>query len=181
MMRLPPFPPVSPWGFVGLFLVLAAGAAGLGLFLGWESAALQNVILLLALFVALLSLWSARNTERQKATLDFLREYNDSDVVAEGTRILNDWGGGEEYVNLNKEGRIAVNEFLNLFEMLAIGLKNGIYDEQMTRDALETTIVRYYRKTERFIRDFRNRDNDTRDAAFEHFEHLARRFLKKPK
>lgn len=179
-MPLSALPPVLSRGRAWLFLALAIAAVGLGKWLGWDSA-VQNLILVFALFVALVSLWMSRNTERQKATLDFLRAYNASDVVHEGTRILNKWRTGEEHSTLDDRQLLIVNEFLNLFELLAIGLKSGIYDEQMKRGAMETLIVRYYRKAEPFIKAARNKDNDVRDVAFEHFENLAARIQKELK
>ena len=144
-----------------------------GLHFGWASTFQQNIILFLALVVAVFSMRNARKTERQKVTLDVLSAYNDSHIVMAGTAILNEWNNGDEHLNLSKEDRVAVREFLNFFEFLAIGLKHEIYDEKMVMDSMETAIVRYYKKGKNFIEQFRMRD--VTDVSYEHFEKLARR------
>ena len=161
--------------------VLIASALFLGWRLGWGSGVWGNAVLFVAVLIAVVSLRASRRTERQKATLDFLRAYNDSEVVIRGAAILNGWKTGHEHSALDAGGKFAVNEFLNIFEFLAVGLKHGIYDEEMVRDAIETAIVRYYKRAELFIRDARLEKDDVLDVAFEHFENLARRLQKQMK
>lgn len=158
----------------GILLALVVAAILSGRFFGWESNGWQNVILILAVTVATLSLRSARRTERQKATLAFLREYHNSDIVEKGAQILNR-PENQDGASLNEEEKIAVRDFLNQLELLAIGLNSGIYDEKMVRDAMETAIIRYYKRGENFIKQCRIKDGDVREVAYEHFEKLSGR------
>ena len=123
--------------------------------------------------IAVFSMRSARKTERQKVTLDFLSAYNDSQIVIEGAAILNEWNNGDEHLNLSKEDRIVVRELLNFFEFVAIGLKHEIYDEKMVIDSMETAIVKYYKKGKNFIEQARMKS--VKDTSYEHFEKLAKR------
>ena len=151
-------------------------AAFLGWIFGWESVAWQNLILFLAVLVGIFSLRSARRTERQKTTLAFLGEYGNSETAKNGAKILNRLKDGD-CRNLSDEEKSIVRDFLNHLELLAIGLNNGIYDEKMIRAAMETAIVRFYKRSEGFIRDTRLRDGDVREVAYEHFEKLALKIL----
>ena len=155
----------------GDVLVLTAAAAFLGWLFGWESALWQNLILFLAVLVGILSLRSARRTARQKATLAFLREYHNSEEVGRGAKILNQQDGDQP--PLDEDQKAAVRGLLNQLELLAVGLKNGIYDEKIVRDAMETTIVRFYNRGKSFVEKARIRDGDVREVAYEHFTNLA--------
>ena len=158
---------------------LVAVAAFVGWLFGWDSDVWGNAILFLAMVVAIVSLGAVRRTERQKATLDFLRAYNDSVIVNDGAKILNN--PDADLSSLNEDDKMTVREFFNLFEVLAVGLKNGIYDEQMVRDALETAIIRYHKRGQSFIEESRRRDGDVREVAFEHFVNLAERLQRRVK
>ena len=175
-----PSPPPKEDGI--LLLALALAAAFFGWIFGWNSIVWQNLILLSAAFIAVLALRASRRTERQKATLVFLREYDGSETVKKGAAILN--RREDARAPFSEEERVAVRDFLNQLELLAIGLRGGIYDEKMVRDAMETAIVRHYGRAKIFIEKARIRDGDVREVAYEHFENLAEKIsarLKKSK
>ena len=130
----------------------------------------QNLILLAAVVVALASLCLLRRTERQKATLAFLREYNASKSVDAAIALLR---SGAARADMGHADKLAVKEFLNFFEILAIGLETGIYDQRMVFRAFGTDIVKYYDKAKEFIQSVRHEDGDIVDVAYEHFENLA--------
>ena len=166
----------------GVLLAAFVAAALSGWRFGWQSVGWQNMILLLAAAVGAWSLRTARKSERQKATLAFLRDYHNSETVRQGAKILNQ--PGENRSNLCDEQKFLVKEFLNQLELLAIGLKRGIYDDAMVRDAMETAIARYYMRGKAFIEEVRREDGDVREVAYEHFEKLAMKImerLKKPR
>ena len=171
----------SVWGAVFFVLALLA-VAFCGWRFKWEANVWENVILSMAVVIAFFSLRAIRKTERQKATLDFLNAYNASDVVINGAKILRE--SKNKYPSLTENEQLMVREFLNVFELLAIGLKNGIYDERMIMDAMETTIAKCYKKGQDCIDAVRDQENDVRDVAYEHFANLAEKIstrLKKPK
>ena len=171
-------------GDIALFVLVVAATAFCGWHFKWEAAVWGNVILSLAAAIAFFSLRVARRTERQKATLHFLSAYNDSKVVIEGAGILNKWEKGDEHLSQSEDSEkinFAVREFLNVLEFLAIGLKNGIYDETMIMDAMETAIVRYHQRAAGFIKQARRKDGDVREVAYEHFEGLSNRIQERLK
>ena len=130
----------------------------------------QNVILLAAVVVAIASLRLIRGTERQKATLAFLRDYNNSKSVDVAIALLQ---RGAARADMSEGDKLAMKEFLNFFEILAIGLESGIYDERMVFRAFGTDIIKYYDRANEFIRAVRNEDGDIVDVAYERFESLA--------
>lgn len=162
-----------------LVLALAALAALGGWLVGWDPVVWQNFILILATLTAALALLSFRRTERQKATLVFLHEYDNFPPVKKGVEVLNKRENPRD--SFNEEQRVAVRDFLNHLELLAIGVKSGIYDEKMIRDAMETAIVRHYSRAKIFIEAARDKDGDVREIAYEHFENLALRIQKRLK
>ena len=177
-MKIPSLPPKEDGVLV---FALAAAAAFFGWLFGWNSIVWQNLILFSAALIAVLALRASRRTERQKATLVLLHEYDNSEAVKKGVEVLNKRKDNQS--PFDEAERVAVRDFLNHLELLAIGLKNGIYDEKMVRDAMETAIVRHYKRAEIFIRKARAQDGDVREVAYEHFEALALKILgrlKKP-
>ena len=130
----------------------------------------QNLVLLAAVVVAVISMRLFRRTERQKATLSFLRDYNNSKSVDAAVALLRN---GAARADMSDADKLAVKEFLNFFEILAIGLETGIYDERMVFRAFGTDIIKYYDRASEFIRSVRKEDGDIVDVAYERFESLA--------
>ena len=130
----------------------------------------QNLILLAAVVVALASLRLFRKTERQKATLSFLRDYNASRSVDAAIALLR---RGVARADMSEDDKLAVKEFLNFFEILAVGLETGIYDERMVFRAFGTDIIKYYDRARDFIAAVRDEDGEIVDVAYERFEALA--------
>ena len=136
----------------------------------------QNVILLAAVVVAVISLRLFRRTERQKATIAFLRDYNNSSSVDAAVALLR---RGVARAEMTDADKLAVKEFLNFFEILAIGLETGIYDEEMILRAFGTDIIKYYDKAREFISAVRDEDGEIVDVAYERFEALAEKARKR--
>ena len=130
----------------------------------------QLGVMLWAVRIARRSIRAHRELESQKATLAFLRDYNNSQAVDNAVTLLR---SGAARASMSDADKLAVKEFLNFFEILAIGLESGIYDERMVFRAFGTDIVKYYDRAGEFILSVRNEDGDIVDVAYERFEALA--------
>ena len=86
---------------------------------------------------------------------------------------------GAARADMSEGDKLAMKEFLNFFEILAIGLESGIYDERMVFRAFGTDIIKYYDRASEFIRAVRNEDGDIVDVAYERFESLTEKARKR--
>ena len=111
-----------------------------------------------------------RRTARQRETLDFLKRYNSDERISSGHAVLRMNGAADEILK-NKENLDNFLFLMNEFEILAIGLKNEIYDEAIVLDAMGRDISAIYQKSEMLIKY--RRKNVSAPAAFLEFEKLA--------
>ena len=136
----------------------------------WRAAeVVQAFILLGGLIYAGISVASARKTARQNAFLAFVRNYNSDSRIDDAIAILR--AGYRD--NLSKEEMSRLKYFLNEFEILAIGLKAGIYDCKMVTNSFGLELVTYHDQAALFIRDIRKESGGKR--AYSEFEILAHR------
>ena len=113
-----------------------------------------------------------RRTARQQETLNFINNYNADRRVSAGHAVLRAAGDGDA-AQILAEGNNRVNFLflMNLFEILAVGLKNGIYDKQMTAGIFGRDIREIYDKSAPLIAHIRKAESDS--EAFSEFESLA--------
>ena len=130
------------------------------------------VVQILILLVAVASVWTARKIARQRAALDFLRQYNKESGVSRGHKVIRKYDGESlaEYLKEGGENREDFLFLMNMFEILAVGLDSGIYDEKMIKDALGEELRDIYGKAEPLIRHVRVKYGG---KAFKHIESLA--------
>ena len=152
--------------------------------------------------VAVFGIRMARKTAKQEATLKFIHKYNDSLEVSKGIRAIRDFKA--EIENFKADNSEAViKEFvkdrakeliepddrrnsekwetrenilivLNKFEILAIGLKRKIYDQEMVKDFLGRDVAEFYKRSEPIIAHIRKTDK----RAFVEFEEIAEQVKK---
>ena len=116
-------------------------------------------------------IWSSHRTAKQQATLNFINGYNNDPRVPEGHAVLRMDGGKMPGDILAKESRIKFLFLMNKFEILAIGLNRGIYDEIMVLDTFGRDIREIYQKSKPLIAHIRGSESDA--EAFLEFEKLA--------
>ncbi len=145
---------------------------------------LQNIILVTAVIVAVVGVIQNRTLARQKVTLSFLLEYNDSQETTEAIQILKKAKDNRYwYKELSDDDKHAVKFLLNKFEILAIGLEKNIYDNGMIDNAFGADLIMYYHYAEQFIEDLKaeeRRSGTAKDMPFEHFEKLAKSLRDRP-
>ena len=136
----------------------------------WRAAEfVQTFTLLGGLLYAGISVASARKTARQNAFLAFVRNYNHDTRIDDAIAILR----AGYHDDLSKKEISQVKYFLNEFEILAIGLKAGIYDRKMATNSFGLELATYHDQAALFIRDIRKESGETR--AYSEFEILAHR------
>ena len=126
------------------------------------------VIAVLSAGFACWGVWLSRRTAKQRATLDFINEYNNEPRVSSAFRVIRK----KQSIFSNDDDR---DDFLFLmckFEILAIGLKNAIYDKKMVKDAFGRDLNKIYNESKPLIEHIRTNESDS--DAFTAFEQLAK-------
>jgi hypothetical protein len=121
-------------------------------------------ILLIGTVVAVVSLRSQRHLARAKNTLDFDRDFKEKEMHAlqaahrlmrEMTPVELEELGARE---IPGEAFRTIARALNVWEGVAIGVRNNVYSERLLRDGYGSTVVWMYRHARPFV-DQRQRNN----------------------
>ena len=146
-----------------------------------SSGSIQNIILLIAVIVAVVGIIHNRILAKQKATLSFLFDHNNSQETANAAQVLRRI---ESHPNgcgaLSEDDKRAIKLILSKFEILAIGLEKNIYDRDMVIRALYYELIIYHRDTKQFIEEEERRSGTAKDVPFEHFEKLVKSLRDRP-
>lgn len=151
-----------------------------------ESEYFRNLILIAALLVAIISVLANRSTARLKQTADLLFDSRNDKDLQEGHKIIRSYHDApDKKINVlgepdkfENEDAIAIRYVLNHFEVVAIGIKRGIYDETVVKEAWCRLLVTCYERTEPLIKAIR--DKSKIPTALQEFECLACRWKDKP-
>lgn len=147
------------------------------------------VPLLAAVVSGLTAFWVSNRTiranqdiARKRATLDLIERSESTEfylsIYAAFREVLATGAGFDEIKNPEmpamKEQRRKVIAFLNHYELVAIGIEQGILDEDLYRDFMRGTVVRHWLRAQGFVQHLRADTPDSRaPKAFEKFENLA--------
>ena len=105
--------------------------------------------------VAVCGIAMVRKTARQQATLEFITQYNDSSVVSEGIHLIHDPEATQELISALESGKHLQKEsilsVLNKFEILAVGLEQGIYDYDMVKNCFGYEVGKFFQLSGRII------------------------------
>jgi hypothetical protein len=141
----------------------------------------QNLILLLAAFFAYLAIRSSRAIERRKAAAEVIfSTRKDSDLLSSihkisaihfsstniATFAKNDKSGSDEAQNI----RYALNHY----EYIAVGIDQGIYDEDIFKHSHYSTVLKLYEHTKSYIAERRRVIASV--TTYQEFECLACRW-----
>ena len=157
--------------------------------------------------VAFVGVWIAafgiirvRFTARQRETLNFMNDYNNDPMVSEGFAVIHRIKCLQEQdkpaavadaLNREKDGgkgmgmdRMHFLFLANKFEILAIGLEDRIYDQEMIDRFLGRDIVEIYNDSLPLIKRIRDSEpnfvgSENNPVAFEEFEKLAKKIDKR--
>jgi hypothetical protein len=159
-----------------------------------------------ATFVAYRALRNQRAVARRQATIQMLMHnlwdkdymkctYQFSNIASERDRLSDVF---HEYVRINdlkqsgawknlpaeqkKKGRKTIKEYdvicaaLNNYELIAIGIREGIYDEIIYKRWFRTTVINHWSKSRVFMELIRGPIDGPGTNAFHDFDEMARRW-----
>ena len=149
-----------------------------------ESIFFRNVLVLLGVVVAILSVWSARIIANRKQSADLVFAGRKDDDFIKGIRTLKShYESGNVRTLAEEPGRTtddaaAVRYVLNYFEGMSIGIQRHIYDEEMLKLNYFSTVVAAYKHAKPYIE--RSREISQRNTTYQEFEWMAMRWEGKP-
>lgn len=139
---------------------------------------IQTATLIVAVFVAGLSIWWHRKTTKQENTIKLLMKDLNDNLIKEGIKLLEKIDNDEQdsieiYANdknIHKKETIYIRNLLNYYEMVSVGVNKGIYDVQMIKQAQKTIITKIYQHSKLFIDKVREvKNNNNLYIEFERF------------
>jgi hypothetical protein len=147
------------------------------------------VTAIIAAWLALQSIENARDIARRKATLDLIEKTESSEhyrQLVETFLRIKDEGLFVHMVDKSVAGllpeRGALIDYLNHYELVAIGVRNGVLDADMYRLWMQSAFVDTWNDAAAWVQAIRLRGRTKGDPqaynhkAYEHFAHLAARW-----
>lgn len=138
--------------------------------------------------IAYAAILNARQVARQRATLDLIEKVESGDHYRKIVQTFTELRRGDGFGHLNdpkiaedKETRRCVNDYMNHYEMVSIGILTGILDEKFYRQWMRGPFVRDWNAAAEWVQRERwKRQPDGTwqyyDATFCSFEKLARKW-----
>ncbi|CAC9950033.1 hypothetical protein [uncultured Gammaproteobacteria bacterium] len=127
---------------------------------------IQTATLIVAVFVAWISIKKQRETIKKDKTIGLLMKDLEDDFLTDGLKILRKIDEEyriEDFAKLGKKNfkeAIAIRNLLNYYEIIGVGIESDIYDITMIKDAQKTMIIRIYEQAKPFIIRSRQVDNN---------------------
>lgn len=142
-----------------------------------------SAVVLTAAVAAVVAIWgilSQRSIAARKATLDFIRDSErDHDMItawADFNKLSRDPGGlGPHAANPTSPEFKHIKMVLNEFEMVAIGIQRGIFEDKIYRRWHQSGVIRAWKAAAPFI--FARRASTGVDALYHEFEEMARFYI----
>lgn len=140
-----------------------------------------------ASIIAIVALRNTRSVARQKATLDLIEKRESTEHYRDLSRTFFELQKGPGFMHLvapseaDRPTRKKVFDYLNHYEIIAIGLRQNILDEKIYRAWMEGAFVRDWNAAADFIQRERWKCDEHgqwhyRDSIYENYEHVARRW-----
>lgn len=141
-----------------------------------------------ALFFAWASIRNARALARHKATLDLIEKTESTDHYRSINRAFSALRRGAGLAHLNdpqndadKAARQSVIDYLNHYELVAIGIREGLLDEHLYRAWMEGAFVRDWNAATQWIQRERWQYDEVRswtyrDSLLANYQAIARRW-----
>lgn len=130
------------------------------------SAFIAPALVVLSIGVAIWGVFNTRSVARRKATLDLIEKRESAEHYQQIHKVFRDTRLADGFLALAdprtedaRAQRKAVLDFLNHYEMVAIGIRRNILDERMYRDWMEGAFVRDWNAAAEFIQSERWRRN----------------------
>lgn len=141
-----------------------------------------QAVLLAALAAAVFAMWgilSQRDISARQATIQFLRHSERDQAMIDARKKFQELAKSPEGLtayaaeeNAQKDEAIAIRAVLNEYELIAIGIERGVFDDKTHRRWHRSAVVKNWRQAAPFVMALRNRTNN--DAIFHEFEEMAK-------
>ncbi|MEO4043658.1 DUF4760 domain-containing protein [Hoeflea sp. CAU 1731] len=152
----------------------------------WVAPSILAISALSAGVLSWISINTNREIARKRATLDLIERSESTEYYQElyraFTDIRKDNGGFEQIIyptnpEVIKQRQMVIN-YLNHYEIIALGIFEGILDEKVYKSYMRSTVVRDWLAAEPFIQHIRTPTPDSGSEvsalkAFSNFETLA--------
>jgi hypothetical protein len=139
---------------------------------------LSPAIIAISAFIAYLGLRSAREIARKKATLDLIEKVESTPHYRDLQANFRYYAETKEFARLHtpmgekdRMDRTAVQDYLNHYELVSIGIENKILDEEFYKKWMATPFVRDWNAASDFVQRERWKQNPT-TAEWEYFPKL---------
>jgi hypothetical protein len=150
----------------------------------WEL--IRACTLAFGVLVAVVSVLEARRVARKKQTADTLLYSRSNEQVTAGLRFIREVHESPQKnmraladdmaANAEELGRMIV--VLNFYETVAVGIREGIYDEAMWKRAQHRQIVVLWQRVEQLVKNLRTKQSHL--TLYQELEILAKRWEGKP-
>lgn len=145
----------------------------------------QTAALLLAAIVAIVAIRSSRAIERRKTAIaTIFSTRKDTELVA-CIRTIGKIHSGDQSIavyaradKIDDDHTKAIRYALNHYEYVAVGISEGIYDDNIFKSSNYSTIIKLYDRTKPYIEERRRITN--RPTIYQELECLACRWKLKP-
>jgi len=145
----------------------------------------QTGALLLAAIFALIAIRSSRAIERRKAAIATIFSTRKDTELVGYIRTIGKIHSGDQSIaiyarndKIDDDHTKAIRYALNHYEYVAVGISEGIYDDNIFKSSNYSTIVRLYDRTKPYIEERRRLTN--RHTIYQELECLACRWKLKP-
>lgn len=142
-----------------------------------------SAVVATAIIAAVIAVWgilSQRSIAARQATLDYIRETEaDNDVINARTIFTRlskkPEGLGPIAADMTTDEAKQIQLVLNHFEMVAIAIQRGIFDDEIYRRWYKSGVIRAWKAAAPFI--FARRSSTGNDALYHEFEEMARYYI----
>lgn len=107
------------------------------------------ILVAISAVIAFLAMLNARRVARERATLDLIEKVESGEHYRNIVKTFSDLKRGPGFAHLmnpqtdeEKEARRCVNDYLNHYELVAIGILSGLLDEEVYRKWMRGPFVR---------------------------------------
>jgi len=146
----------------------------------------KNSAVIIGVIVAFISVITARALARKKQAADLLFSARSDKGLQDGYKHIRDHHDASnkniramaEQSNFESAECVAIRYLLNHFEVMSIGIQNGIYDERMLKQCWYGLVIDTYKKSLPLIEAIREKNKSL--TALQEFEWLAKRWQQKP-
>lgn len=135
------------------------------------------VLVFVSAVIAVVAILMQRKVARQRATLDFIEKVESGEHYRNIVHTFTELRRGKGFAHLtkprtakDKEVRRCVNDYMNHYEMVAIGIRTGILDKAFYRDWMRGPFVRDWNAIADWVQ--RERWKRLDDGTWEYYDKI---------